>query len=95
MALKNIFVTGGAGFIGSNIVAAIEARGLQEIVICDEFGRGDKWLNLAKHEIADVVSPEALFDLIEGKADSVELIIHMGANSSTTETVNGCTRFVF
>ena len=97
-----IVVTGGAGFIGSNIVAALEARGVHDIVVCDELGQGDKWRNLAKHEIADTVPPEALFDVLAGtyggreseglfdlfggKSGRVDLIIHMGANSSTIET---------
>ena len=52
-------VTGGAGFIGSNIVAALEARGA-EVAVCDRLGHGDKWRNLANRELADLVAPERL-----------------------------------
>ncbi len=47
-----IIVTGGAGFIGSNLVAGLEERGRSDIVVCDRFGRGEKWRNLAKRELA-------------------------------------------
>jgi len=80
-----ILVTGGAGFIGSNIVRALEARGARDIVVCDWLGDDDKWKNIAKRELADIVAPEALFDFLDGNADDVETVFHMGAVSSTTE----------
>ncbi|MDB6106933.1 MAG: ADP-glyceromanno-heptose 6-epimerase [Gammaproteobacteria bacterium] len=52
-------VTGGAGFIGSNVVAALSDRG-HEVVVCDWLRNDDRWRNLANHEISDVVLPEAL-----------------------------------
>lgn len=81
-----IVVTGGAGFIGSNLVAGLEAHGHSDIVICDVLGSGDKWRNIAKREIRDIVHPERLFDYLNGHMDQVEAIFHMGAISSTTET---------
>lgn len=82
-----IVVTGGAGFIGSNLVAGLEARGEYEIVICDRLGEGDKWRNIAKREIAAFIPPDGLFDFIADadNADRIETIFHMGAISSTTE----------
>lgn len=80
-----IIVTGGAGFIGSNLVAGLEAKGCRDIVICDVLGDGDKWRNLAKREIRDVVHPQRLFDYLNTHSDKVELIYHLGAISSTTE----------
>jgi ADP-L-glycero-D-manno-heptose 6-epimerase len=51
-----ILVTGGAGFIGSHVVAALAARG-ERVVVCDHLGSGDKWRNIAKHEVEDLISP--------------------------------------
>jgi len=79
-------VTGGAGFIGSNIVWALENAGLGKIIVCDHLGDENKWLNVAKRELADVIAPEDLFDFLELNASNVEAVIHMGAISSTTET---------
>ena len=50
-----IVITGGAGFIGSNLVAALEERGEHDIVVCDRLGRGEKWRNIAKRELAHIV----------------------------------------
>ncbi len=80
-----IVVTGGAGFIGSNLVAALEARGGGEIVICDRLGDGEKWRNIAKRELADFVAPEALLKYLDAHAGGIEAVFHMGAISATTE----------
>jgi ADP-L-glycero-D-manno-heptose 6-epimerase len=80
-----ILVTGGAGFIGSNLVAALEARGLGDIVVCDKFGRDEKWKNLSKRELAGTLTPETLFPFLEANAGKVEAIFHMGGISATTE----------
>ena len=80
-----IVVTGGAGFIGSNLVAALEERGAGEIVVCDRLGDGEKWRNLAKRELADFVTPEALLKYLDAHAGGIEAIFHMGAISATTE----------
>lgn len=81
-----IIVTGGTGFIGSNLVCALEEAGHEDIVICDTFGEGDKWRNIAKREVKDIVHPDRLFDYLETHADDIEVIFHLGAISSTTET---------
>ena len=80
-----IIVTGGAGFIGSNLVAALEERGQSDIAVCDRLGDGDKWRNLAKRELAALFPPEELFSFLEKNAPAVEAVFHMGAISSTTE----------
>lgn len=80
-----IIVTGGAGFIGSNIVAALEMRG-EAVIVCDWLGKGDKWRNLAKRNLADIIPPEQLFDFLAVNGDRIDTIIHMGAISTTTET---------
>jgi len=82
-----IVVTGGAGFIGSNIVARLCESGAWDVVVCDRLETADlaKWKNIAKHPIADLWAPEELFDQLERHADRIEAVIHMGAISSTTE----------
>lgn len=81
-----IIVTGGAGFIGSNIIEGLQSKGVNDIVVCDVLGEEDKWRNLAKRELRDIVHPDKLFEYLEINKDDVEAIIHMGAISSTTET---------
>jgi len=81
-----IVVTGGAGFIGSNIVAALERRGGSGVVVCDRLRSGDKWQNVAKRELLDIVDPEHLWSYLDNADDSVEAVIHMGAITATTET---------
>ena len=80
-----IVVTGGAGFIGSNLVAALEERG-HEVAVCDVLGNGDKWRNIAKRGLSDIVAPEHLFDVLKKHATRIDAIFHLGAISSTTET---------
>lgn len=77
-----ILVTGGAGFIGSNIVAALSGRGVP-VAVCDYFGEGSKWRNLAKAELCDIVHPERLDAWLERYVDGLETVIHMGAISAT------------
>jgi len=78
-------VTGGAGFIGSNIVWALEHLGLGKVIVCDLLGKGDKWRNIAKRDLWDVIPPDRLFEFLEDNASNIEAVIHMGAISSTTE----------
>lgn len=81
-----IVVTGGAGFIGSNILAALEERGEDALVVCDRLRANDKWRNIAKRELADVVHPEQIFEFLDANRGHVRVVFHMGAISSTTET---------
>jgi ADP-L-glycero-D-manno-heptose 6-epimerase len=81
-----IIVTGGAGFIGSNLVASLEAAGHEDIVICDRLRDGDKWRNIARRLPMDIVSPELLPAFIEAQAGRITTIYHLGAVSSTTTT---------
>lgn len=83
--MKTILVTGGAGFLGSNLVAALAARGTHNIVVCDSFGSDDKWRNLAKHPVFEIIPPEQMFDWLEFNRSQVELVYHLGSISSTTE----------
>jgi len=81
-----IVVTGGAGFIGSNLVAALATGDGRDVAVCDVIGDGDKWRNLAKHALVDIIPPDELFDYLEEAAHEIDAIVHMGAISSTTET---------
>ena len=78
-----ILVTGGAGFIGSNVVASLEESGA-DVAVNDVLGEGEKWRNLAKRRLADVVSPGDLFRWLEGR--KLDAVVHMGAISDTTAT---------
>lgn len=78
-------VTGGAGFIGSNIVAALGERN-DEVVVCDWLRDDERWRNLAKHEISEIIEPESLFAWLHRKGDRLRAVVHMGAISATTET---------
>jgi ADP-L-glycero-D-manno-heptose 6-epimerase len=77
-------VTGGAGFIGSNLVAALCARGA-EVMVVDRLGTGEKWRNLAKHPIAGLLPPEEIEDFW-ALNPPIEAVLHMGAISDTTAT---------
>ncbi len=81
-----IVVTGGAGFIGSNLLAGLEAGGARALVVCDRLGDGDKWRNIAKRDIATVIAPENLIKFLSDTSAPIEAIFHMGAISATTET---------
>src|SRR5580658_6232140 len=80
-----IVVTGGAGFTGSNLAAALEERGERDLVVCDHLGDGDKWRNVAKRELAALIPPDSLLDFLDRHARDVRALFHMGAISSTTE----------
>lgn len=80
-----ILVTGGAGFIGSNITAALAEREVS-VAVCDRFRNAGKWRNLAKLELREVVAPEALAPWLEAHSAQIEAVVHMGAISSTTES---------
>jgi ADP-L-glycero-D-manno-heptose 6-epimerase len=79
-----ILVTGGAGFIGSNIVAALEERGTG-VAVCDRLRQADKWRNIARRELVALVAPEDLSGWLQNHAEGIEAVVHMGAISSTTE----------
>lgn len=81
-----ILITGGAGFIGSNLVAGLEARGANDIVVCDRLGTDEKWRNIAKRDLYDLIAPEELASFIESNSSRLDVVFHLGAISSTTET---------
>jgi ADP-L-glycero-D-manno-heptose 6-epimerase len=81
-----IVVTGAAGFIGSNIVKGLNARGIDDIIAVDDLTEGDKFKNLADLQIADYVDADDFYDLFaEGAFGEVEAVFHEGACSDTME----------
>ncbi len=78
-----LLVTGGAGFIGSNVVAALNDAG-RDVAVCDVLGQDGKWRNLAKRRLADFVPPSELMDWLKGRR--LEAVVHLGAISETTAT---------
>src|SRR5215813_15058051 len=84
MGRNLILDTGGAGFIGSNIVLELAKAGLR-VVVCDLLRSGDKWRNLAPAGLDDLIRPDMLSDWLDRHGGKVAAIVHMGAISSTTE----------
>jgi ADP-L-glycero-D-manno-heptose 6-epimerase len=81
-----IVVTGGAGFIGSNLVARLEEENLGPLFVCDNLGKDERWQNLKRRGIADLIAPQDFKSFLERHGSKINIIYHMGANSSTTET---------
>jgi ADP-L-glycero-D-manno-heptose 6-epimerase len=78
-------VTGGAGFIGSNVVASLNEAGRTDVAVSDLLGHDDaKWRNLAKRQVADLVPPAELMKWLHSR--KLDAVIHMGAISDTTAT---------
>ena len=81
-----LVVTGAAGFIGSNIIKGLNARGIDDIIAVDDLTEGDKFKNLADLQIADYVDVDDFYDLFaEGAFGEVEAVFHEGACSDTME----------
>jgi ADP-L-glycero-D-manno-heptose 6-epimerase len=79
-----LLMTGGAGFIGSNLVAAFNESGRADVAVCDVLGHDGKWRNLAKRQLADIVPPTELFEWLRGRR--LDAVVHLGAISETTAT---------
>ena len=77
-----ILVTGGAGFIGSNLHAALVRRG-HETAVVDHLGSSGKWRNLAKHPPEQLIPPEEIDAFLESRPP-LEMIYHLGAITETT-----------
>jgi ADP-L-glycero-D-manno-heptose 6-epimerase len=84
--MTRIVVTGAAGFIGSNIIAGLNARGMTDIIAVDDLKQGDKFRNLVDLKIADYVDMDTFYDeFAGGHYGQVEAVFHEGACSDTME----------
>ncbi len=80
-----ILVTGGAGFIGSALIWGLNNRGLNDIVVSDHFGLGDKWKNIAQRQIDFGVPSKDFHSWMAANSSEIKAVFHMGACSTTTE----------
>ena len=80
-------VTGAAGFIGSNLVRALNDRGVTDVIAVDNLTQGDKFANLVDCEIADYIDQDEFLEILSGeKLDgAIHVMLHQGACSDTTE----------
>ena len=84
-----ILVTGGAGFVGSALIHALNERGADEIYVTDRLGREEKWRNLRPLRFSDYIDADELRARLtanENELGEVTTVFHLGACSSTTET---------
>ncbi len=85
--MTQIVVTGAAGFIGSNIVRGLNARGISNIIAVDDLSEGEKFRNLVDLKIADYIDAERFYELFaRGSFGQVEAVFHEGACSDTMQT---------
>jgi len=83
---KRIIVTGGAGFIGRNLLAALNERGERDILVVDHLGTSEKWRNLVGLDFEDYLDKDDFVsDVVSGGLPPAAAVFHLGACTSTTE----------
>jgi ADP-L-glycero-D-manno-heptose 6-epimerase len=81
-----LVVTGAAGFIGSNLVAELNRRGYDHLLLVDNLGTDGKWRNLVGLRFEDIIDPDSFLNYLQSdKLHDIDAILHLGACSSTTE----------
>ena len=80
-------LTGGAGFIGSAMLAKLNEEGIEDVLVVDSLASTDKWKNLVGKRYVDYLHKDVFIDMVTGDSlsDDIDGIIHLGACSSTTE----------
>ncbi|MEO8557736.1 MAG: ADP-glyceromanno-heptose 6-epimerase [Rhodospirillales bacterium] len=86
LAAAMYLVTGGAGFIGLNLVIALQARKAQGVAVCDRLDHPDKSAAMAAHKPIAFIEPDALDEFLRQRGSEITAVFHLGAISSTTET---------
>ena len=81
-----IAVTGGAGFIGSNLIKGLNNAGYKDIIISDNLKKSEKHLNLNRLDFTDYVDKEDFIEVFDELAPEIDVIFHQGACSDTMET---------
>jgi ADP-L-glycero-D-manno-heptose 6-epimerase len=80
-----ILLTGGVGFIGSHVLATLNARGKDDVLIVDVLGDDGRYRNIAKHGFTDIIDPGNLEAFLDKGRQNIDAVIHLGAISSTLE----------
>ncbi len=85
MNKNTIAITGGSGFIGSSLIWGLNRMGMDNILVVDEFGVGEKWKNLINLKFIDIIDKDIFIEHLERGSYTISGIIHMGAITDTTE----------